>query len=135
MNLQRADRQRLASWARSALLCTSAVLSVAAQADVVDIAWNDRGGFTYEGTIEPGKFAEVCGKVQPGQSIAWRYTADKPLEFNIHYHVGKDVVYPARKTAAASRGKLRIASSEDHCWMWTNKSDAPAALSLKLHKR
>jgi hypothetical protein len=101
-------------------------------AEVIDIAWDAQGRFVHEQQVEPGNLAEVCGKVQRGQSIAWRYTAGKPMDFNIHYHVGETVVYPARKTAAAARGKLRIASNEDHCWMWTNKSDAPVALSLTL---
>lgn len=117
------------------ILLTLCVFFVSAtQAEVIDIAWDAQGRFAYEARVEPGKFAEVCGKVRRGQSIAWRYTADKPLDFNIHYHLGKTVVYPARKTAATARGKLRVSSDEDHCWMWTNKSDTPVALSLTLQR-
>ena len=101
---------------------------------MIDIAWDTQERFVHEQSIEPGKFAEVCGKVERGQRIVWRYRADRALDFNIHYHVGKTVVYPARKTVASASGRLRVKSGEDHCWMWTNKSNAPVALSLTLQR-
>jgi hypothetical protein len=107
----------------------------AANAAIVDIAWNAQGRFTHEGRIEPGKFAEVCGKVAPGQDIQWRYEASAALEFNIHYHVGKNVKYPLRTTAQSADGELRVASSEDHCWMWVNKGDTAAVFKLALSVR
>jgi hypothetical protein len=119
---------------KAALVLLGALLASAAQAGVADIVWDAQNRFAHEAHVEPGKFAEVCGKVTRGQSIAWRYTADKPMDFNIHYHVGITVVYLARKTAATARSKLRVTSNEDHCWMWVNKSDEPAALSLTLQR-
>ncbi len=119
---------------KRAVLMLGTLLASVAHAQVVDVAWDAQGRFAYEGRVEAGKFAEVCGKVRRGQAIVWRYTAGKPMDFNIHYHLGKTVVYPARQTAAAARGKLRITSDEDHCWMWTSKSEAPVALSLSLQR-
>jgi hypothetical protein len=106
----------------------------ATQAAIVDIAWDTQGRFTHEGRIEPGKFAEVCGKVVPGQQIQWRYEASAELEFNIHYHVGKEVSYPERANAARAEGELRVARSEDHCWMWVNKSSEAASFKLALQR-
>jgi hypothetical protein len=106
---------------------------VEACAEVIDIAWDARGRFAHEQQVEPGQFAEVCGKLQKGEAIAWQYHGNAALEFNIHHHVGQTVIYTVRKPSAkAARGRLRVALDQDYCWMWTNKSDAPVALSLTL---
>lgn len=109
------------------------VLSTGAQAEIVDIAWSGDGRFERRLTVAPGKFAEVCGKLAKAQSVAWRFDAGGPLNFNIHYHEGKDVRYPERRDALASAsGQLRVALDQDYCWMWTNKSAQPIDLQLLL---
>lgn len=109
------------------------VLSTGAQAEIVDIAWSGDGRFERRLTVVPGKFAEVCGKLAKAQSVAWRFDASEPLNFNIHYHEGKEVRYPERRDALASaNGRLRVALDQDYCWMWTNKSAQPIDLQLLL---
>jgi hypothetical protein len=85
--------------------------------------------------VAPGKFAEVCGKLLRNDRVAWRFEASGPLDFNIHYHEGKAVRYPAREQAAAkSSGRLRAALDQDYCWMWTNRSGNPVELGLTLDR-
>jgi hypothetical protein len=109
------------------------LLSAGAQAEIVDIAWSGDGRFERRLAVAPGKFAEVCGKLAKAQSVAWRFDASGPLNFNIHYHEGKDVRYPERRDALASAsGQLRVALDQDYCWMWTNKSAQPVDLQLLL---
>ena len=85
--------------------------------------------------MAPGKFAEVCGKLAQGQSVAWSFKGDRPMNFNIHYHEGKQVVFPAKQDAAVdAQGKLDVSLSQDYCWMWTNKANAPIRLQLLLQK-
>lgn len=122
---------------KASLIATGLGLTLlgTAQAELVDIRWSDSGRFDYEAQIAPAKFAEVCGKLDKGQSVAWSFRAERPTQFNIHYHEGKQVVYPAKVDgASAAEGRLNPTLDQDFCWMWTNKSDAPIALTLTLQR-
>jgi hypothetical protein len=124
---------------RRALLVVAAALLWAApqaHANVVDIVWNAAGKFDRSLTVAPGKFAEVCGAMQTGQSVQWRFAASRAMDFNIHFHVGHDVRYPARADAVRrSQGTLAVDSAQDYCWMWSNKSPAAARLQIRLRRR
>ena len=109
------------------------VIAIDARAELVEIAWDKAGRFESTVSVAPGEFAEVCGQLAQGQSIGWSFKGDKPMNFNIHYHEGKQVVFPAKQEAAVdARGRLDVSLSQDYCWMWTNKTDLPAKLSLVL---
>ena len=104
-----------------------------ARAEVVDIVWQADGRFDRTFTIAADKFAELCGAFNPGQAVDWSFDADGALNFNIHYHAGKDVRYPKRLNQTyRSRGKLAVKSPQDYCWMWTNKSATAAQLAVRL---
>ena len=106
-----------------------------ARADVVDIRWSTDGSFTHKGKIAAGKFVEVCGKLPSGVKVRWDFEAGTPVDFNVHYHVGKEVVFPS-KQSAVSRGNdtLDAKVEQDYCWMWTNKSAAPTPLVVHLQR-
>ena len=85
--------------------------------------------------MAPAKFAEICGKLPAGLKVRWHFAASAPLDFNVHYHVGKDVVFPSRLPAVASaKGTLGTKIDQDYCWMWSNKSVAPATITVKLQR-
>ena len=106
-----------------------------ARADIVDIAWGAEGRFEHRFEIAPGKFAELCGKLDKGQSVRWSFESAAPLDFNIHYHVGKDVVYPAQMRQVSKAGeRLTVTLAQDYCWMWTNKTAASATVSVQLQR-
>ena len=110
-----------------------AVIAIDARAELVEIAWDNAGRFETAVSLAPGKFAEVCGKLAQGQSVAWSFKGDRPMNFNIHYHEGKQVVFAAKQDAAVdAQGKLDVRLSQDYCWMWTNKTDLPAKFLLVL---
>lgn len=118
---------------RSVGLLLSVLSLAAAQAENIDIAWSEQGRFERRVTVPPGKSAEVCGKLARADAVAWRFDASGPLNFNIHYHEGKDVHYPVRRDALArASGRLLVALDQDHCWMWTNKSGQSVDLQLLL---
>ena len=73
-----------------------------ARADVVDIQWSGDGRFKYQGAIAAGKFVEVCGKLPSGLNVRWDFEASTSVDFNVHYHEGKDVVFSVQ----AVRGGL-----------------------------
>ncbi len=106
-----------------------------ARADVVDIKWSGDGRFAHEGTVAAGRFAEVCGKLPAGTTVRWDFDASAPLDFNVHHHVGKEVVFPSKLSAVATaKDTLQASVAHDYCWMWSNKSAKPATLILNLQR-
>lgn len=120
---------------RSCGVLAAATLSGAALAatHIVDIAWPPDGRFAHKAQIAAGKFVEVCGKLAVGEGVRWSFTGSAPVDFNIHYHVGKEAVFPARQAQISSgRDTLNVAVAQDYCWMWTNKGSAPVSLAVDL---
>ena len=119
---------------------TLALLAVAlmsgsafASSPIVDIAWSTDGRFAHKATLAAGKFVELCGKLAVGENVRWNFTAAEPVDFNIHYHVGKEAVFPARQTQVSSgRDTLNVAVAQDYCWMWTNKGRDAVTLTVEL---
>jgi hypothetical protein len=110
----------------------AAVFAATARAELVELQWSAAGEFEHRFEIAPAKFAEVCGKLARGARVAWRFDGSAPSDFNIHYHAGNKVVFPAqRKGVTASRGTFKARIDQDYCWMWTNPSAAP--LTLRVH--
>ncbi|NUO71085.1 MAG: hypothetical protein HOQ10_00010 [Frateuria sp.] len=108
-------------------------LSEPAVAQLVPVEWDAAGQFSKEVPVAGGKFVEVCEKLPKRAKIAWSFDAVAPLDFNIHYHEGKKVRFPARKNQVAQdAGTLVTKVEQDYCWMWTNKNSADATLRLKL---
>jgi hypothetical protein len=115
----------------SLLLCAAS-----ARAELIEIQWQDGGKFERQMTVAPGKFAEVCGPLKAGQSVAWSFDAVAPLNFNIHYHLGQEVRYPAKKDQVQSlRGNLVVDAAQDYCWMWVNKSAKASKFTVSLLAR
>jgi hypothetical protein len=106
-----------------------------AHAELVPVTWDPSGHFAHQTKVPPGKFVEVCEKLPQGSKVRWSYKSAAPMDFNIHYHEGKDVKFPAKQNAsAAAEGVLDAATEQDFCWMWTNRSKAAAALQLTLRR-
>jgi len=110
--------------------------AAAARAEVIELQWKDGGRFERSLTIAPGKFAEICGPLVAGQAVRWSFEADRALNFNVHYHVDKDVRYPAKKAnIKVLKGDLSVDARQDYCWMWTNKTTAATKLSVTLRRK
>ena len=123
------------SIACSIALTAIATASSLAQAELLDIAWNASGHYEKTATVQPGKFLELCGGLTKGQAIDWSFDADRALDFNVHFHEGKDVVFPEKQTAVTkASGTLNVAVKQDYCWMWSNKSASPATLTARLKR-
>lgn len=103
--------------------------------DLIDIDWRADGSFERELTVPAGKFAEVCGKLAANATVAWRFDAAAPLDFNIHFHEGKKVEYPEKRAGVSqASGSLKVAAPQDYCWMWRNKAAKEARLTLSLRR-
>lgn len=122
---------------RSVLMMGGLLLAAwpAARAELVEIEWSAAGQFTHQSSVLAGKFLEVCGKLPAGVKVQWDFEAGAPIDFNVHFHVGKDVIFPTKLLTVARGNDTLVAKIEqDYCWMWTNKSAAPATLVLHLQR-
>lgn len=104
-----------------------------ASSHIVDIAWSPDGRFAHKAQIAAGKFVEVCGKLTVGEGVRWNFATAAPVDFNIHYRVGKEAVFPAKQAQVSSgRDTLNVTVAQDYCWMWTNKGSGPVSLTVDL---
>lgn len=116
-------------------LAAALALPPLAGAEPVTVTWDAAGRYSEVLQIAAGKSIEVCEKLDQGARVGWDYTAAVGLDFNVHYHEGKDVRFAARqKQAAAAQGLLQADSAQHYCWMWTNPSATPATLTLALRR-
>jgi len=122
--------------ARSPLLAIIlAALAPSTFAQVADIAWNTDGSAQQRFEVAPARFVELCGALPAGVKVQWRFDAAAPLDFNVHYHVGKDVRFPARQDAVKqAEGTLDAPVAQEYCWMWTNKTAAGVPLSVTFQR-
>ena len=76
-------------------------------------------------SLEAKKVHEECARLEPGESRKYHWKSDAPVDFNIHYHRGKDVFFPVKRDSMRGDGGTFTATSgEDYCWMWTAKDKA-----------
>lgn len=123
--------------ARATAAWTLAAFSGAAAAGnhIADIQWSADGRFQHQSQIAAGKFVELCGKLAHGAAIRWVFDTSAVVDFNIHYHVGKDVVFPAKVSqTAAGQDTLAVTVAQDYCWMWANKGTVPVTLNVELRR-
>jgi hypothetical protein len=122
---------RTHAWAAAALLAAAHP----ARADIVEIGWQPNGRMERAVAVAPGKFVELCGRLDNGQAVDWSFESDAPMDFNIHYHEGKQVIFPAKQDQVAhARGQLAVAVDQHYCWMWRNKSTTTAQLRVLLQR-
>ena len=116
------------------LLLSALVFSfTTCKAEVISFKLEANPSFKTQANIQPGKFSEVCGKLKKGNLIRWQFDSSAPLEFNIHYHEGKNVVFPYKMSAIKSgEEELLISLDQDYCWIWTNKSKEEVKLEMSL---
>ena len=119
------------------ILAAVALLALAsqAQAEIVEIRFNEQGRFEHAAPVAPGKFVEICSKFNKGQSFGWSFKSDQAMQFNIHYHDDKKVEFPAKlQSATSADARLEVPVDKHYCWMWTNKGSAEAKLSFFVQK-
>jgi len=77
--------------------------------------------------------AEECFELRGGQTIGYAFEASAPVDFNIHFHRGKDVEYPVKRVdVRVAEESFTAPSTEEFCLMWTNTTQAPIRVSGKL---
>lgn len=69
--------------------------------------------------LGPHAIHEECFALDRGDAVSWRFTAEKPVAFNVHYHEGKAVVIPvSREGVTQDAGRFVAIVPHDYCLMW-----------------
>ena len=120
---------------RALVLAVLLGASGAASAGLVEIGWNGADRYEQRLSIEAGGFTELCGRLVEGARIQWQFEASAPTSFNIHFHEGKAVTFPAKEEGTTrSTGTLEVRSARDYCWMWSNKTEASMSVFVQMSK-
>jgi hypothetical protein len=107
--------------------------ALSAQAEQVDINWEADGRFGYEGLLEAAAMTEICGPLDANAVVDWNVKSPSPVDFNIHYHQGEEVVYPARQNGVSKlNDRLTVTAAQTYCWMFTNTAQNPTVITLDL---
>lgn len=111
------------------------IAASAAKAEIVDIQWSGDGRFQHSTSVPASGFVEVCGKLAAGVQVRWQFESAAPVDFNVHYHQGKEVKFPVKLSAQTNAGDtLDVRVAQDYCWMWSNKSAVATTLTLSLRR-
>ena len=127
------DRFGVAALACVAIACATTAGSVFAE--VIEVKLPSGQAVEKRLAVPAGKFAELCSALMRGQTVAWEFQADGATDFNIHYHVDKQVEYPERRERISdATGRLAVGVDQTYCWMWTNRSTTPVVLQVRLNQ-
>ncbi len=85
-------------------------------------------------TLAAGEVHEECMHMKLNDWGKYEWKSDEPVDFNIHYHRGSDVVFPVQRDGMRGDGGTFTAkTAEDYCWMWTAR-DAAAKIEGRIEK-
>jgi hypothetical protein len=70
-------------------------------------------------TINPYEALEECLLMMPGDWLSYRFDAQRPVAFNIHYHEGQAVIMPvSRDDVTSDDDAFRPLLNQEYCLMW-----------------
>jgi hypothetical protein len=70
--------------------------------------------------MTPYSIHEECMHLDPGDRVDYDFSANLPVDFNVHYHEGKAVLLPiSRDNVYADSARFLPALAQDYCLMWT----------------
>ena len=86
-----------------------------------------------EKALASTKAHEECMTLEPNQELTYAFKATTDLKFNLHYHEGKNVVFPIKEDKISKHsGTFKPKSKQDYCLMWANKSDKDATVTYEF---
>src|SRR5579859_3584484 len=82
--------------------------------------------------LEPGAMHESCMSIDAGDKRRYHWKSDAPVDFNIHFHKGAEIVYAVKSNGMRGDGGTFTAKEGGgYCWMWTAR-DRPAKLAGRV---
>jgi hypothetical protein len=95
----------------------------------------DRPKVVHGQDIAPYAIQEQCVHLAIGDRLDYDFTANEPVDFNIHYHEGRAVVSPiVRDKVRQDSGLFVPLFAQDYCLMW-EAGAAGALLDYRISLR
>lgn len=95
-----------------------------------DVTLKDRK--TLKAKLDPSGHHELCKRIRPDQKFVYSFESSGPVNFNVHYHRGKEVSYPvSEEKISTSKGYYSPKKEKIFCLMWTNPQPESVNLSFK----
>lgn len=83
-------------------------------------------------TIPAGKFYEINAQVPAGGGMAWDWSADGAVAFDVHSHFGGEVQKHAQVDGTRDRGGLEVGQGGGYSYLWENRGTVPVTLTLRV---
>jgi len=84
-------------------------------------------------TLAPFEFREMCVEMTSQDELHYDFEADRPIDFDIHYHDGLTLHFPVRHPGiAAQAGRFVSEQDQSYCLMWLNRSLMEASLTYRV---
>ena len=75
--------------------------------------------------LQPGAMHESCMSIDAGDKRRYHWKSDAPVDFNIHFHKGAEIVYAVKTSGMRGDGGTFTAKEGGgYCWMWTARDKA-----------
>lgn len=118
-------------WAITAVAAWAASASSAVQ-----VSWDAQGAASTMVTVDARSAEKLCARLNPGQRVVWAFVSQSVVDFNLQHGQGKNTTYVVQKTAVTeARDAFEPPRAKEYCWMWTNRTEAPAQVSVQLRRR
>ena len=81
-------------------------------------AWHERK----EQPLRPAETHEACVRMQPGDRLEYAFSAQRAIDFDIHFHEGKAIVAPVtRENVASVKDAFDALDAHEYCMMWQSR--------------
>jgi hypothetical protein len=95
-----------------------------------DVTLKDRK--VMKAKLDPSGLHELCKRIRPDQKFTYSFESSGPVDFNVHYHRGEEVIYPvSEEKISTSKGYYSPKKENIFCLMWTNPQPESVDLSFK----
>lgn len=82
---------------------------------------------------DPGYYVEQCLHLRAGETVDYRLESPYPVDFNVHYDVNGDTLYPTRLNhITRHNGRVQARTEGDYCFMWINNERQQTHYRIRL---
>ena len=90
-------------------------------------------------TLKPSGMHEECFELTKQQKLFYKFSSDKPVNFNVHFHTEKEIYYPVQQNGVIQYDGMidpedkscQLNTQEYYCLMWENPEMSPGNLSYE----
>ena len=90
-------------------------------------------------TLKPSGMYEECFELGKGQKLHYKFDANRPVDFNVHFHAEDGIHNPVQQNDVTSYDgtidpedkRFQAGDQESYCLMWENPDMRPVRVSYE----